>query len=100
MDESNASPVVYQDFLAKDAAAAGVRAPSYDEMSRKLRYRVVEGRELLAVGGKPIDMAGLRLQAVRSGDAIVLEIQNLTTADLGYIVATEPSPNIAGCTSI
>ena len=100
MDESNASPVVYQDFLAKDAASAGIAVPSYDDMTRKLLYRSDEGRQILHVGAKPIDMAGLRLQAVRSGDAIALEIQNLTKADLGYLVATEPSPNIAGCSSV
>jgi hypothetical protein len=100
MDESNASPVVYQDFLAKDAALAGVAAPSYEAMSRKLLYRVDEGRQVLEVGAKPVDMAGLRLQVLRSDDAIVLEILNTTKANLGYIVVTEPTPNLAGCSSV
>lgn len=100
MDEANASPAVYQDFLAKDAAIAGVRAPTYKDMTRKLLYRIDEGRHVLEVGDAPIEKAGLRLQAARNGDAITLEIHNTTKADLGYHVVTEPTPNVVGCTSV
>jgi hypothetical protein len=100
IDESNASPVVYQDYLVKDAATAGVKAPTYQDMTRKLLYRVDEGRQSLEVGAKPIEMAGLRIQAVRSGDAIVLEIQNTTRANLGYLVVTEVLPSASGCMSV
>jgi len=99
VDQVNASPTVYQDYLAKDAAAAGVRTPTHEEMTRKLLYRVDEGRQILEVGERAIDMAGLKLVAQRSGDALVLDIQNTTKSDLGYIVVTEPTPNIAGCNS-
>jgi hypothetical protein len=100
IEQANASPIVYQDFLAKDATAAGVRTPTYDEMGRKLPYRVDEGRRVLEVGDAPIEVAGLRLAAVRSGDTIVLDIENTTKSDLAYLVATEPTPNIAGCSSV
>ncbi|MEO8701084.1 MAG: hypothetical protein ABI867_13630 [Kofleriaceae bacterium] len=100
IEQANASPVVYQDFLAKDAGTAGLRTPTYEEMSRKLPYRVDEGRRILEVGEPAIDVAGLRLSASREGDAIVLVIENTTKSDLAYFVATEPTPKIAGCLSV
>jgi hypothetical protein len=65
LTRSSASPVVYQDLVARDAAEAGVRAPALDEMSRKLPYRVDE-------------------------DALALEIANATGTDIAYDVVTAP----------
>jgi hypothetical protein len=100
LEESNASPTIYQDHLAKDAGQAGLKAPTYQEMTRRLRFRVDEGRRVLEIGDPPIEAAGLRLEVRRSGDAIVLAIENRTPAALGYVVVTEPTPKIAGCTSV
>jgi hypothetical protein len=100
VEDVNASPSVYQDHLAKDAMAAGVRTPTYDEMSRKLLYRVDEGRRVLEVGEPAIDAAGLKLTAQRSGNALVLDIENTTRSDLAYLVVTTPTPNIAGCSAV
>ena len=91
------SPSVYLEYLTKDAASAGVRTPSLDDMTRKLVFRIDEARHVLELGARPLEIAGLRLQAQRSGDTIVLDITNTTSATLGYYVATTPSPNINTC---
>lgn len=100
VEQTNASPAIYQDYLAKDAAAAGVPIPSYEEMRRKLPSALDERRQVLEVGDAPIDVAGLRLSAAHTGDALVLEIQNVTKSDLAYLVVTEPTPNFGGCASV
>ena len=88
---------VYQDFLAKDASAAGVSTPSYEEMTRKLAFRADDARHLLEVGAAPIDVAGLRLAAVIANDTLALEIKNTTNESLGYLIETTPTPNVADC---
>src|SRR5262245_66172711 len=65
LTRSAASPAVYQDFIGRDAAAAGVRAPTIEELSRKLPYRVDEARHVIAVGQPPLEVAGVRLRALR-----------------------------------
>lgn len=97
LDQANSSPVIYQNYLAKDAATAGLRTPTYDEMSRALVYRVDDVRHVLDVGDPPIEIAGLRLAARRAANAVVLDVENVTRSDLAYHVLTEPTPNIAGC---
>lgn len=99
VDESNASPVVYSDYLSKDAGIAGVRTPTVDEMSRVLPYNTSGQRQVLEVG-QTIEAAGLKLSAQRQGDAIALEIVNVTQGDLAYRVVTDPTPKIAGCNSV
>jgi hypothetical protein len=96
LSKSTASPVVYQDLVARDAAAAGVRAPTLEEMSRKLPYRVDEARHVLAVGGRPLETAGVRLRAIHIEDALALEIANATDATIAYDVVTVPMP-ASGC---
>lgn len=98
-NQTNASPVVYQDYLAKDASAAALRVPSLDDMQRKLLFRIDESRQVLEVGQDAITTAGLKLTARRQDNTIVLEIENTTKSDLAYHVVTEPTPKIAGCNS-
>lgn len=93
------SPSVYKDFLSKDAQSAGVRKPSVEEMQRKLVYRVDEGRHVLEVGQPAIEIAGLKLRLDRSGESMVLQIDNTTMSDVGYLVATTVTPNVSGCSS-
>ncbi len=97
LKKSVASPAVYQQFLEKDAASAGVRPPTVEEMSRKFPYRVDEARHVLEVGQPAIEIAGLKLTARHSGDAILLQIENATSSDLAYAVTTVPAPNISSC---
>jgi hypothetical protein len=97
--KSAATEGVYQEFLEKDASAAGVRTPTIQEMSRKLPYRVDEARHVLEVGQPAIEIAGLRLRLIHGDDALVLEITNATSSDLAYQVKTAPTPNISGCNS-
>jgi len=97
LTKSAGSPAVYQDFLAKDAAEAGVPTPTPDEMARKLAFRTDDARHVLEVGEPAIEVAGLRLKAVRANDTLALEIHNTTGAELGYFIKTSPVPNIAGC---
>src|SRR5438128_981489 len=91
LTKSTASPTVYRAFLDSDAVEAGVRAPSVDDMARKFVYRVDEARHVLAPGTPPIEVAGLKLHLERSGDIVMLVIQNATTSDLAYEVSTVPS---------
>ncbi|MFN0247460.1 MAG: hypothetical protein ACKV2T_11290 [Kofleriaceae bacterium] len=95
--KSTASQAVYLEYLAKDAAAAGVRTPTIEDMSRKLTYRVDEARHVLEVGQPAIEIAGVRLELLHENDMLVLDIRNTTTADLAYLVSTEPSPNLSSC---
>ena len=99
LGKSMASPSVYKDFLSSEASAAGVRTPTVEEMGRKLVYRVDEGRHLLEVGEPAIEIAGVKLRADKSGDTIVLQIDNTTSSDLAYLVVTSVTPNVSGCSS-
>jgi hypothetical protein len=76
-------------FVDKDAAAAGVPAPSREAMYRKLVSRDDEGRRALVPGATPVDAAGLRLSAVAEGRTLSLVIENTTDRDLAYHVVTK-----------
>jgi hypothetical protein len=97
--QSIGSPAVYESFLERDAAAAGVRAPSIADMSRKLPYRVDEAKRSLELGEPPVEVAGLRLHVERAGDRVVLVVQNAVDAPLAYNVVTSPSLGAASCNS-
>lgn len=90
LTRSSATPVVYQDFIARDAAKAGVRAPTLDELSRKLPYRVDDARHVLRVGAPPLEVAGVRLRAIRIDNELALEIVNATGSAIAYDVASQP----------
>jgi hypothetical protein len=94
LSKSAASPTVYKGFLDADASNAGVRTPTLDEMSRKLPYRVDEARHVLEPGKPPIDVAGLRIRLERSGDQVVMVIQNLLDSDAAYAVSSVPSGSV------
>lgn len=96
LTRSSASPVVYQDFVTRDAARAGVRAPTLDELSRKLPYRSDDTRHVLGVGQPPLEIAGVRLRAIRVDDLLALEVVNATRSDIAYHVASLPVP-ATGC---
>lgn len=96
LTRSSASPVMYRDFVARDAAAAGVRAPTLDELSRKLPYRVDEARHVLEIGRPAVEIAGVKLRAIHLEDALALEIANATGSDIAYDVVTTPIP-ATGC---
>lgn len=100
VDQSNASQVIYHDYLVKDSKVAGIPTPSVEEMSRKLPYRVDEGRQVLEVGQPPIESAGLRLEAKRIGDRLVLDVSNRTKSTLAYRVVTAPSPRVSACNTV
>jgi len=95
LTRSSASPNVYLDFVAKDAAAAGVRAPTIEELSRKLPDRVDSARHVLEVGEPAIELAGVRLRAFHAPEGLALEIRNATGADIAYDVVTTPMPAAA-----
>ncbi len=99
LSKSTASQAVYKELLQKDAAAAGVRTPTIEDMSRKLTYRVDEARHILEVGEPVIDIAGVSLALFHEGNAMVLEIRNTTQSDLAYSVVSQPTPNISECNS-
>ncbi|MFT3695456.1 MAG: hypothetical protein QM831_20140 [Kofleriaceae bacterium] len=66
-------------------------------MAKKLPYRGDEARYVLELGKPSIETAGLRLRIERSGDAVVLQIQNLVNADVAYNVVTAPSIGTGLC---
>jgi len=98
LTSSVATPVVYQDYLARDAAAAGVRAPTIEEMARKLVYRIDGERRVLEIGAPALEVAGVRLRALHVAEGLALEVANATGSDLAYHVATTPVPAI-GCSA-
>ncbi|MEO6774620.1 MAG: hypothetical protein ABI467_16690 [Kofleriaceae bacterium] len=100
LTRSTSTPGMYLDFLARDAASAGVRTPSVEQMGRKLPYRVDDARHVLELGKPAVEVAGLRLHVERSGDAVVLAIQNLVGSDVAYEVTTVPSIGIGTCNSV
>jgi hypothetical protein len=96
---SAATTNVYQELLGKDASAAGIRAPSLDDMGKKLSYRSDDSRTVLEVGNAPVEIAGLKLRALHAGDGLVLEIANATAGkEYAYNVTTEVIP-AGDCTS-
>ena len=99
LSKSTTSPTVYKGFLDNDALAAGVRAPTLDEMSRKLSYRVDEARHILEPGKPPIEAAGLRLRIERTSDQLVMVIHNLLDSDVAYRVESSPSTAANICNS-
>jgi hypothetical protein len=97
LTKSSVAPAVYQDFLRSDAAEAGVRAPSYEDMTRKLAFRSDDARHVLEVGQPPIEVAGLQLAAVIANESLALEIKNTTSSELGYYIKTTPTPASGEC---
>jgi hypothetical protein len=85
--------------LERDAAAAGVRAPSPDELSHKLIYRADELRHVLSPGDPPLLAAGLGLTLERQGDLVTLALANTLDAAVAYQVQTEPSMGAYVCGS-
>jgi hypothetical protein len=93
LEKTASTPSVYAQYLESDAAIAGTRAPTIDQMSRKLPYHVDEPNPGIPLepGQKPIERAGLRLHLERSGDSVVLVVQNLLDSEIAYNVQTTPS---------
>jgi hypothetical protein len=69
-------------------------------MARKLAYHGDDARHVLELGKPSIEVAGLRLRIERSGDAVLLHIQNLLKSDAAYEVTTSPSIGAGLCTSV
>ncbi|MCE9576895.1 MAG: hypothetical protein K8W52_27360 [Deltaproteobacteria bacterium] len=88
---ADATPRVYQSYLAHDAEVAGVKTPSIDEMGRRLVSRLDESRHPLSPGDAPIEVAGLRLSVLVEKDDLVLVIENPGEVDLAYSIVTKPS---------
>ena len=95
LTRSAASPQVYQHYLEEDAQAAGVRAPTTEEMSRKLAYRVDDARHPLELGKPPLELAGLRIHVERAGDQVALVVQNTLESDVAYHVLTNATSLVA-----
>jgi len=90
---------IYLDTVAKDAARAGVRAPTIEEMSRAFPYLRDDTRRVLEVGQPAVTVAGLALRAVHTEGGISLEIANASDSDLAYRVDTQIAPMTSGCNS-
>ncbi len=97
LDQTTASPVVYADFLAHDAGLAGVRAPTVEDMRKKLAYRVDDARHVIEPGQPPIELAGLRVHLERTGGDLVMQIDNTLASAVAYQVVTQPSVSVQVC---
>jgi hypothetical protein len=104
LDTVGKSPLTYTGFLESDSAGIGVRAVSTDEIARVLPYQIDTHHHTLTPdsgSGSTIETLGLRLtlSVQRSGgDAtMLLTIENTTSSDLAYDVATEPNHGTAIC---
>lgn len=97
--QATGSPAVYQSYLQSDASAAGVQAPTADQMARKFAYRVDEARHVLELGKPPIEVAGLRMHLERTNDQVALVIKNLIESDVAYEVTTQPTLPPSTCRS-
>jgi hypothetical protein len=91
LTKSGGSQSIYQSYLSRDAAAAGVDVPTIADMSRKLAYHVEASRHVLEVGAPPVELAGLQLHVEHSGAAIVLVMKDLLPSDVAYEVTTLPT---------
>ncbi len=94
---ADATPRVYQSYLAHDAEVAGVRAPTIEMMGRRLVSRLDESRRGIAPGDAPIEIAGLRLSVLVEKEDLVLVIENPSDTDLAYSIKTRPSYGNALC---
>ena len=99
VEQAAAAPAVYEDHLAEDASAAGIAAPTLDDMTRKLPYRFDDRRHVLEIDATPIAIAGLTLALRRAREGLVLEIENTTGKDVAYHVVSTPIPTTNDCNS-
>jgi hypothetical protein len=97
LGKSTASPTVYKGYLDSDAAAAGVPAPTPEQMAKKLPYRVDEARHVLEPGKPPIEAAGLRIRLERAADSLVMVIENKLDSAIAYQVVSAPSTGASAC---
>lgn len=94
LSQSTGSPAIYSGFLESDAALAGVRKPTIEEMSKKLAYRADEAKH--SIGAEPIEVAGLRMRA-RAG---VLMIENVLASDVAYRVVSNAITSCGAATAL
>jgi hypothetical protein len=92
LSKSAMTPGMYQEYVVRDARAAGIGTPTIDEMSRKLPYQIDTARHVLELD-KITPIAGLEITAIRSGESIVLDIRNKSQLDLAYRVVSD----VAAC---
>lgn len=97
----DATPLAYKGFLENDAHDAQVPVPTVEAMGKKLVYTLDENKRGLQPGDPPVEVGGLKLQAViqagARGDDLVLVIQNPSDVDLAYDVVTAPSYGTQAC---
>lgn len=99
LSRSSASPSVYKGFLESDATNAGAPVPTIADMAKKLSYRVDEARHVLDPGEPPIEVAGLRLHLERTGENVIMVIENKLDSAVGYNVVTAASSGSSQCMS-
>lgn len=90
---------MYKGFLESDADSAGAPVPSVADMAKKLSYRVDEARHVLNPGEPPIEVAGLRLHLERTGNAVMMVIENKLDTAVGYNVVSAASGGSSQCMS-
>lgn len=99
--ESSESAEAFRALVEKDAATAGVTAPTPEELARVLPYRVDTQPRTLAPGQPPIDAAGIAVHAeIATADGesdLILVVENHGDRDLAYRVVTRPSVPPAAC---
>jgi hypothetical protein len=97
LQESLASPAVWRNFLISDARAAGVAAPTPEQMAEAFVFRQDLGKHVLSFAN-PIQVAGLRMTLERGeSNTAVLVMRNLMTSDVAYHVVARASAGASVC---
>lgn len=100
LTESNNSPQVWRSYLERDAATAGLHAPSPEELAQLLPYQSEEARHLVGLDQPPLELVGLRLHLERSGNAVELVIENTLDVPVAYHAQTEANLGAYVCESV
>lgn len=103
-DDLRRSNDVYLQAVARDAQKAGLPRPTDADVTRAFTWRSDATRRVLAPGAAPIEVAGLRLSAIKhrhdgSEPLLSLVIENPAAAPVAYLVETAVSSGDAACLS-
>jgi hypothetical protein len=98
LTSSLGSPAVWKNFLETDARAAGVTAPTPEQMAKRFIYRSDVTRRELTLASPKLTVAGLNLTLERGeGELVLLAVENPTDQDLAYRVVSSASPGASVC---
>jgi len=95
----DASREVFRQRIESDAQRYRVSpVPTVDDLAQPMAHKESTRRIELSPGkGGPVELAGLRLQAIRKGHVLALRIENLGDHPVAYRVDTRPALGHRAC---